>query len=80
MDLAQLGSSLQGIFSVNSQWGVVARAALWFVVAIIIIASTDTSGLRQAKANLRASLGGFMLFLVLCGGLVYLLFGFVPVA
>lgn len=80
MELSALSSALASIFSVNSPWGVVARAGLWFIVAIIIIASTDTSGLRQAQDNLRASLGGFLLFLVLCGGLVYLLFGFVPVA
>lgn len=80
MDTAAISNFLQSIFSVNSSWSIVARASLWFVVALIIIASTDTSGLRQAQSNLRANLGGFLLFLVLCGGLIYLLFGFVPVA
>lgn len=70
----------QSIFSVNSTWSIVARAALWFVIALIIIASTDTAGLRNAQSNLRRNLGGFLLFLFLCGGLIYLLFGFVPVA
>lgn len=75
-----IATALQSIFSVNSTWSIVARAGLWFIVALIIIASTDTSGLKSAQANLRSNLGGFLFFLILCGGLMYLLFGFVPVA
>lgn len=80
METATVTQFLQSIFSVNSSWSVVARAGIWFVIAIIIIASSDTAGLRSAQSNLRANLGGFLLFMVLCGGLIYLLFGFVPVA
>lgn len=79
MDTAQLGASLQEFFSASSYGPIFLRATLWFVVALVIIASTDTSGRKMRRtADLKANLGLLMLFLVLAGGLMYLLFGFVP--
>jgi hypothetical protein len=79
MDTAQLGELLKEFFSANSFGLIFLRAILWFVVALVIIASTDTSG-RKVKnsAHLKSNLGLMFLFLVLAGGLMYLLFGFVP--
>jgi hypothetical protein len=79
MDMNQLGPLLQEFFSANSFGIILLRASLWFVVSLIIIASTDTSGRKvRSSRDLKANLGILMLFLVLAGGLVYLLFGFVP--
>ncbi len=79
MDLSVLGTTLRDFFSVNSVGSVAARAFIWFAVAVVIIASTDTAGSQDVGQKLRANLGLFMLFLVLCGGLIYLMFGFVPI-
>lgn len=70
---------LREFFSVNSLGPILLRATLWFVVALVIIASTDVSSRpgKQAK-TVKANLGFLMLFLFLAGGLMYLLFGFVP--
>lgn len=79
MDPAQLGDVLREFFSANSFGLIFLRAALWFMVALVIIASTDTSGRPiRNTADLKTNLGLLMLFLVLAGGLMYLLFGFVP--
>ncbi len=79
MDNAQIGELLKDFFSANSFGLILLRAALWFVVAIVIIASTDSSGRHSPNTqDLKANLGLLMLFIVLAGGLMYLLFGFVP--
>ena len=79
MDTVQLGALLKDFFSANSFGLILLRAALWFVVALVIIASTDTSGRSAPNSHdLKANLGLLMLFIVLAGGLMYLLFGFVP--
>jgi hypothetical protein len=81
MDMAQMGDLLRSFFSLNSVGSIALRAAIWFIVAIVIIASTDTGGFRgsRSEGNLKSNLGGLLLFIVLCGGLIYLMFGFVPV-
>lgn len=79
MDLAAIGEQLRSFFSVNSVGSIAARAFIWFAIAIVIIASTDTGGAQEAGRTLRANLGLFLLFIVLAGGLIYLLFGFVPI-
>lgn len=66
------------LFSANSIWSVVARAVLWFVVAGVIIASTDTPNPDQNNKKLRTNLGFILLFLVLSGGLMFLLFSYAP--
>ena len=79
MDNAQLGELLKDFFSANSFGLILLRASLWFVVALVIIASTDTSNRHGPSSNdLKANLGLLMLFIILAGGLMYLLFGFVP--
>ena len=78
VDTAQIGELLKSFFSVNSIGSIAARAFLWFVVAIVIIASTDTAGANHGRTNLRSNLGMLLFFVVLAGGLVYLMFGFVP--
>lgn len=81
MDLAQIGDVLRSFFSLNSVGSIALRAAIWFIVAIVIIASTDTGGARSrhGEASLKSNLGMLLFFVVLCGGLMYLMFGFVPV-
>jgi len=79
MDTAQVSALVRDFFSANSFGLILLRALLWFVVALVIIASTDTSGRKMRNtADLKANLGLLFLFLLLAGGLVYLLFGFVP--
>lgn len=81
--MAQIGDLLKSFFSINSVGSIALRAALWFIVAIVIIASTDTGGFRSGNGggdgHLKSNLGMLLLFVVLCGGLIYLMFGFVPV-
>lgn len=79
MDITELSALMKEFFSANSFGLILLRAALWFVVALVIIASTDTSGRNSPSGtDLKANLGLLMLFIVLAGGLMYLLFGFVP--
>lgn len=76
--MEQLQSVAVALFSANSIWSVVARAALWFVVAGVIIASTDSPRPEQNNKKLRTNLGFILLFLVLSGGLMFLLFSYAP--
>lgn len=73
-----LGQIAVLIFSANSMWSVVARAALWVSVAVVILISSDSPNPEQSLKGLKSNLGFFVLFLALSGGLVYLLFGFTP--
>jgi len=68
---------IREFLTANSFGAILLRALIWFVVALIIIASTDGSG-RQNAADLKSNLGFLILFLILASSLVYLLFGFVP--
>jgi small-conductance mechanosensitive channel len=80
MNLAEIGSQLQQFFSLNSYGSILLRGTIWFLVALVIIATTDTSGKRVSGRKVQQNLGMLFLFLLLAGGLVYLLFGFVPMA
>lgn len=71
--------TIRDFLSVNSVGPILLRAGIWFAVAIIVIASTDAANGQEMTKNLRSLLGSFLFFLVLCGGLIYLLFGFVPI-
>ncbi len=71
-----LQTFIESIFSATSIWSVVARGVLWFVVAAVIIVSTDQPDPQKSLKNLKSNLGFFLIFLVLSSGLVYLLFGF----
>ena len=64
------------LFAVDSIWSVVLRAGIWFAIAMVIIVSTDVARPAQSTGALKANLGFFLLFIVLSGGLIYLLFGF----
>jgi len=62
-------------FSVDSIWSVILRGVIWIVIAIIIIISVDSPNADLSSKKLKANLGFFTMFLLLSGGLVYLLFG-----
>lgn len=76
--MQELQNIAVALFSANSIWSVVARAALWFVVAGVIIASTDSPNPEQTTKKIRTNLGFILLFLVLSGGLMFLLFSYAP--
>lgn len=67
------------LFAVDSIGSIFTRAIIWFVIAAVIIVSMDTfSKNREPAANLKSNLGFFLLFLIVGGALLYLLFGFAP--
>lgn len=68
------------VFSVNSIWSVVVRGILWFVIAIVIMISLDKADPDKAQQSLKSNLGFLLMFLVLSGVLMYLLFGYSKVA
>lgn len=69
---------LVALFSPESFWGVVARGVLWFVIAGIIIISSDNPDQEKTAQKLKKNLGFLFLFVILSGGLFYMLFGFAP--
>jgi hypothetical protein len=73
-----LENILGSIFRVDSIWSVVTRAVVWFVVATVVIISVDNPDTDKSLKNLKSNLGFAAMFLVLSGGLVYLLFGYQP--
>jgi len=68
---------IRGFFQIDSIWSVVLRAGIWFAIGIVIIISTDTSNYESSASDVKKNLGLFFLFLILSGGLMYLLFGFI---
>lgn len=73
-----VSSVIQQALAADSIWSVVLRGGIWLVVAIIILINTDKPDPDQSMKDLKASLGFFMMFIILSGGLIYLLFGFAP--
>ncbi len=73
-------SIIQSVVAVDSIWSVVFRGALWLLISLVIIISTDAPNPERSLKNLKSNLGFFLLFLILSGGLIYLLFGYVPAA
>jgi hypothetical protein len=71
-----IASIFQKIFAVDSIWSIILRGGIWFVIAIVILISVDNPNPQQSMEKLKSNLGFFLMFLVLFGGLVYLLFGF----
>jgi hypothetical protein len=63
-------------FAVDSFGSIVLRGVIWFAIAIVIIMSADAVDPDKASQNLKSNLGFLLIFVVLSGGLVYLLFGF----
>ena len=68
------------VFSVNSIWSVVTRGVLWFIIAVVIMVSLDKADPDKAQLSLKSNLGFLLMFLVLSGVLMYLLFGYSRVA
>lgn len=62
-------------FAVDSIWSIVVRGVIWMVIALIIIVSVDNPNSDLSSKKLKANLGFFTMFLLLSGGLIYLLFG-----
>lgn len=62
-------------FAVDSMWSIVVRGGIWIVIALIIIVSVDNPNADLQSNKLKANLGFFTMFLLLSGGLIYLLFG-----
>ncbi len=75
--MENLQSIVQGFFQIDSIWSVVLRAGIWFAVGTVIIISTDGANSQNSTSNVKKNLGLFFLFLLLSGGLMYLLFGFI---
>lgn len=67
------------LFAVDSVGSIFLRGGIWFGIAVVIMASTDKfQKYQEAGAALRTNLGFFLLFLIVGGLLMYLLFGFTP--
>ena len=67
---------IQTLFDPSSIWSVIARGAIWFVIAAVIIVSVDSPNPNQSFRRMKSNLGFLVLFLVLSGTLMYMLFGY----
>lgn len=67
---------LVSLVAVDSIGSVVLRGGIWFLIATVIIISTDNPSAAITKRSLKRNLGFLLLFIFLSGGLIYLLFGF----
>ena len=67
---------VHSLLAADSIWSVVLRGVVWFLIALVIIASTDVARPERSLKNLKSNLGFFLFFIVISGGLIYLLFGF----
>lgn len=67
---------IQQATAVDSIWSIVLRGAIWLIIALIIIISMDNPNANLARKQVKANLGFFIIFMILSGGLIYLLFGF----
>ena len=74
-----LRSLMTSLFTVDSIWSVVLRGVIWLVVSVIIILSMDAPNMKASEHNLKSNLGFFLFFILLTGGLMYLLFGYARV-
>ena len=75
MDIENIRQLVISFFTVDSIWSVVLRGGVWFAIALVIMISTDVAN-PSAGNSLKRNLGFFLLFIVVTGGLIYLLFGF----
>lgn len=66
----------QKAFAADSIWSIVLRGAIWFAIALVIIVSVDTPDSDRSVKKLKSNLGFFLMFIVVTGGLIYLLFGY----
>ncbi|NCN87626.1 MAG: hypothetical protein GW941_01885 [Candidatus Pacebacteria bacterium] len=63
-------------FAVDSFGSIILRGVIWLAIAMVIIISADAADPDKATKNLKSNLGFLLMFIVLSGGLIYLLFGF----
>jgi hypothetical protein len=63
--------------AVDSVWSVVLRGAIWLIISIVVIVSMDNPNAEASSLKLKANLGFFLMFTLVTGGLIYLLFGYV---
>ena len=68
------------LFAADSIWSVIIRGVVWLAIALVIIASLDHPDPSKSFKNLKSNLGFLLLFIILSGTLVFLLFGFTPLA
>jgi len=54
-------------------------STVWLGIALVIIVSMDKPDPQQSIKDLKSNLGFFLMFLLVGGGLIYLLFGFTTV-
>ena len=73
--MALISELIHKAFAVDSLWSIVLRGVIWIVIAMIIIISVDSPNVAASSRKLKANLGFFTMFLLLSGGLIYLLFG-----
>jgi hypothetical protein len=67
------------LFAVDSIGSIFSRGAIWFGIAIAIIAGVDTYDKKNGEAvGVKTNVGLFVGFLIVGGVLMYLLFGFAP--
>ncbi|HSW89546.1 MAG TPA: hypothetical protein VLH19_01605 [Patescibacteria group bacterium] len=67
------------LFAVDSIGSVFVRGAIWFGIALVILASTDSFRKGSEEGvSLKSNLGFFFLFLILGGVLTFFLFGVAP--
>ncbi len=71
-----ISNLIQTVFDPSSIWSVVARGAIWFVIAAVIIVSVDSPNANQSYRRMKSNLGFLVLFIVLSGTLMYFLFGY----
>jgi hypothetical protein len=71
---------IQSLFAIDSIWSVVLRGVLWFTIAVVIIVSVDHANPDDSLKSLKSNLGFFLMFLLLSGTLVFMLFGYSPSA
>ena len=69
---------LSSLIEVTSIWSIIGRGVVWMLIAGVIIMSADNPRPDQSGKKLKRNLGFVLMFLVLSGTLVYMLFGYTP--
>ena len=64
------------LFAVDSIWSVIMRGVIWLCISLVIIVSSDAPDPESSLKSLKSNLGFFLMFIILSGALVGMLFGF----
>ncbi len=75
-NMENIKNLIQQAIAIDSVWSIVTRGVIWVIISVIIIVSMDNPNADVSQKNLKANLGFFIIFMLLSGGLIYLLFGF----